>query len=204
MRPSFPRAGLPLAMAGAKIGLLGGSFDPAHKGHVAITRAALRSFGLDEVWWLVSPGNPLKTKGPAPIEARMQAARKVMSHPKVKITPLESRLGTRYTADTLAALHQLYPQVTFVWLMGSDNMASFHHWQRWQQIAQTTAIGVLARPGSQMAARVSVMARRFAKARVLDSHSLTNGPSPRWAMVNLPLDNASSSAIRAKGGWHAT
>ena len=107
----------PYARAGQKIGLLGGSFDPAHSGHAHITRQALARFGLDRVWWLVSPGNPLKAEGPAPMSARMAAAREVMDHPRVVITDIERHLGTRYTAQTLDALLQRYPGVEFTWLI---------------------------------------------------------------------------------------
>lgn len=119
-------AGFPNARPGMCIGLLGGSFDPPHAGHVHITREALKRFGLDAVWWLVSPGNPLKTRGPAPLDRRMAAARAIMRHPRVEVTDIEARLGTRYTAETLAALFARYPGVRFVWLMGADNLASFH------------------------------------------------------------------------------
>ena len=108
------------------VGLLGGSFDPAHKGHVQISRAALTQFGLDRVWWLVSPGNPLKRHQPAPLDQRMAAARGIMRHPRIQISDAEARLGTRYTAQTLRHLRRLYPGVRFVWLMGADNLAQFH------------------------------------------------------------------------------
>ncbi|MCE8471321.1 nicotinate-nicotinamide nucleotide adenylyltransferase, partial [Rhodovulum sulfidophilum] len=126
------RAGFPKAGAGQKIGLLGGSFDPAHEGHAHITRTALKRFGLDRVWWLVSPGNPLKAEGPAPMARRLAAAEAVMQHPRVAITDLEARIGTRYTAETLERLMRLYPGVRFVWLMGADNLISFHRWERWR------------------------------------------------------------------------
>lgn len=185
------------------IGLLGGSFDPAHDGHAAITRAALRAFGLDRVWWLVSPGNPLKSQGPATMERRIAQARKVMDHPRVTITGVEATLGTRYTADTLRALTDLYPGVRFVWLMGSDNLASFHRWEDWQGIAARLPIGVLSRPGSQLKARFSPAARALAAARLPEGQSRLLGrlDAPRWCIVTLPLNPASSTAIRAKGGW---
>jgi len=125
--------GLPTAPAGQRIGLLGGSFDPPHDGHVHITTAALKRFGLDRVWWLVSPGNPLKSQGPAPLPERMQAAQALMRHPRVTVTDIEARLGTRFTAETLQALQHRYPDVQFVWLMGADNLAQFHRWHapRW-------------------------------------------------------------------------
>lgn len=203
MTPIFNRAGLPRAEAGMVIGLLGGSFDPAHEGHVAITRAALRRFGLDRVWWLISPGNPLKSEGPAALPRRITAARGVMADPRVTITGIEAALGTRYTADTLAALQRLYPQVRFVWLMGSDNLAGFHRWQDWREIAARVPIGVLARPGSRLSARFSPAARWLGATRLLpeDSRLLGLSRAPRWCMVDLPLSTASSTALRAKGLW---
>jgi len=134
---------MPLAYAGQRIGLLGGSFDPAHGGHAHITREALKRFQLDAVWWLVSPGNPLKARGPAPLEARMAKAREVMDHPRVVVTDLEARLGTRYTAQTLRALQARNVGVQFVWLMGADNLAQFHRWQDWQWIMEHVPVGVM-------------------------------------------------------------
>jgi nicotinate-nucleotide adenylyltransferase len=115
-----------VAAPGLRIGLLGGSFDPPHEGHAHITRWALRSLGLDRVWWLVSPGNPLKPKGPADLARRIAAARALMRDPRVVVTDVEARLGARYTADTLVALSARFPQARFVWLMGADNLARFH------------------------------------------------------------------------------
>ena len=131
------------------IGLLGGSFDPAHEGHAHLTREALRRFGLDRVWWLVTPGNPLKRRQPAPMAERMAQARRVIHHPQVVVTDIEARLGTRYTAETLKALQARYPGVRFVWLMGADNLAQLHHWDHWQDIMRRVPIGVLARPGNR-------------------------------------------------------
>ena len=124
-----PIPGLPPVRAGMCIGLLGGSFDPPHQGHVHITIEALKRFGLDEGWWLVSPGNPLKAHGPAPLAKRMAAARSVMQHPRVRVTDIEARLGTRFTFKTLEALFHRYPGVRFVWLMGADTLAQFHRWK---------------------------------------------------------------------------
>ncbi|MEL6680794.1 MAG: nicotinate-nucleotide adenylyltransferase, partial [Pseudomonadota bacterium] len=143
--------GFPIARAGMRIGLLGGSFDPPHGGHVHITRFALKRFHLDRVWWMVSPGNPLKAEGPAALDRRMAASARIMRHPRVVITDVERRLGTRYTAETLAALQQRYPGVRFVWLMGADNLAGFHRWDRWPDIMRSVPVGVLARPGEQIA-----------------------------------------------------
>lgn len=194
------RQGFPPAEAGMVVGLLGGSFDPAHAGHAHITREALKRFGLDRVWWLVSPGNPLKAEGPAPIDLRLAQARAVMDDPRVVVTDLESRLGTRATADTLDRLTALYPGVRFVWLMGADNLAQFHRWDRWQSILARVPVGVLARPGFGVAARLSVAARMFRAAEV-PPRGLGLRAAPAWAFVNVPLVDLSSSAIRARGEW---
>lgn len=195
--------GFPPAQAGMVIGLLGGSFDPAHEGHVHVTKTALKRFGLDRIWWLVSPGNPLKSRGPAPIESRMSAARKIMRNPKVTVTDIEAQLGTRFTAETLAKLKQVYPNVTFVWLMGADNLAQLHRWQDWRTIMETVPVGVLARPGERIAARMSKAARVYSGARISSGRAsgLGHGQAPRWAFLNMPMSDHSSSAIRARGEW---
>ena len=127
---------------GQTIGLLGGSFDPPHLGHVHITCEALKQFNLDAVWWLVSPGNPLKKCAPAPLADRVRSARALVSHPNVFVTDIEARLVTRYTAQTLVALKSKYPKIRFVWLMGADNLAQLHCWQTWRTIMETVPIGV--------------------------------------------------------------
>lgn len=194
---------LPYAPPGRVIGLLGGSFDPAHEGHAHITREALKRFGLDEVWWLVSPGNPLKAHGPADMARRMDHARQVMRHPRVTITDIEARLGTRYTAQTLRALKRLYPGVQFVWLMGADNLVQFSQWQDWQWIMRNVPVGVLARPGQRISARGSKAARvfRFARMRRSACRELGDGPAPRWCFLNVPMRAHSSSEIRRRGDW---
>ncbi|MXQ09104.1 nicotinate-nucleotide adenylyltransferase [Alphaproteobacteria bacterium GH1-50] len=200
------RQGWPVARAGRRIGLLGGSFDPAHEGHAHITREALKRFGLDEVWWLVSPGNPLKVRGPAPLPKRLAVARDVMRHPRVKVTSLEADLGTRYTAETLAGLQRAYPGVVFVWLMGADNLASFHRWDRWREIMDRVPVGVLARPGERLSARLSPAARRFrfARLRAREARRLPGMEPPAWCFVNVPMSGASSTSIRAAGRWNDT
>ena len=196
---------LPAAPPGAVIGLLGGSFDPPQQGHVQITKAALQRFGLDRLWWLVSPGNPLKEHGPAPLNQRLEAARVLMRHPRVAVTDVEARLGTRYTAQTLRALVTARPDLHFVWLMGADNLAQFHLWQDWQDIMQLVPVGVLARPGQQLAGRMSKAARVYRDALLpaRDSRTLGLHDAPAWCFVNLPLNDQSSSAIRARGEWVA-
>ncbi len=197
------RQGFPIATAGQVVGLLGGSFDPPHAGHVHITREALKRFGLDRVWWLVTPGNPLKEEGPAPLERRMAAAREMVTDPRVEVTDLEARLGTRFTAETLARLRAIYPGVRFVWLMGADNLAQFHRWDRWETIMETVPVGVIARPGSRVQGRLSKAAERFERYRVPAEASWLLGrmPAPAWCFVNVPMNNLSSSAIRARGEW---
>ena len=197
------RQGAPYARAGQVVGLLGGSFDPAHDGHVHITKAALERFGLDRVWWLISPANPLKTRGPAPIGERMAAAKSVMQHPRVTITDIEERLGTRYTAQTIVALQAAYPGVHFVWLMGADNLAQFHRWQDWREILERVPVGVLARPGDRISARMSKTARLYRAHRLIGraSQLLARAEAPMWSFVNLPMSQSSSTAIRAAGEW---
>lgn len=190
-------------MPGQVIGLFGGSFDPPHQGHVHVSREALKRFGLDRVWWLVSPGNPLKTHGPAPLERRMQAAQDMVRHPRVEVTDIEAQLGTRYTAETLERLIGLYPGVRFVWLMGADNLAQFHRWQRWEWIMENVPVGVLARPGQRISARTSVAAQRFRDAKLAASAArmLGRAEAPAWCFLNVPMVDVSSSEIRARGEW---
>ncbi len=197
------RHNLPHAAPGQVIGLLGGSFDPAHEGHAHITREALKRFGLDRVWWLISPRNPLKSNGPAPIGSRMARAREVMQHPKVEITRIEELTGTQFTADTIAALMRLYPGVRFVWLMGADNLATFHRWDNWRWIMEHVPVGVIARPGDRVQARMSPAALiyRHARLRGRDGRLLANLPAPVWTLINAPMRDISSSQIRARGNW---
>ena len=187
-----------------RVGLLGGSFDPPHAGHLHISDIALQRIGLDRVWWLVSPGNPLKARGPAGMERRLETSKRLIDHrPDIIATDLETRLGTRYTADALRKLLRTYPGVRFVWLMGADNLVQFHRWQQWTEIFQMVPIAVLARPGNQVAAGLSIAARRFAAFR-LDQRRASALPfrePPCWALLTHPMSPQSSTAIRAGGGW---
>ncbi|MFD0858815.1 nicotinate-nucleotide adenylyltransferase [Roseovarius aquimarinus] len=194
---------LPPTRRGQVIGLLGGSFDPPHEGHVHITREALKLFGLDAVWWLVSPGNPLKAHGPAPLPRRMEAARAIMRHPRVHVSDIEGRIGARYTADTVTALQEACPEIRFVWLMGADNMVQFHRWQDWRSIMESVPIGILARPGARLAARASVAARIYEHARVPlgAARRLGRMEAPAWCFANVPMVTLSSSRLRAQGVW---
>ncbi|WP_435257656.1 nicotinate-nucleotide adenylyltransferase [Thioclava sp. FR2] len=197
------RQGFPHAERGQVIGLLGGSFDPAHEGHVHITEEAIKRLHLDQVWWMITPGNPLKPRQPAPMQARMARARQVMRHPKVRITDLEARLGTRYTHATVSRLKAMYPGVTFVWLMGADNLAQFHRWDRWQDILRMIPVAVLARPGKGLRARLSHAAQVFRQKRLARGEALEYRRPPIWAFVNLPMNKASSTDIRARGEWQS-
>ena len=170
-----------------------------------ITRWALKAFGLDRVWWLVSPGNPLKPDAPADLARRLAAARAIMAHPRVEVTDLEARLGTRYTAATLEALQARWPGVRFVWLMGADNLAGFHRWERWDgDHGASVPVGVLARPGDQLRAGLSPAARRFARWRLPQHAGAGACPSatpPAWTLVSGRMLDLSSSELRALGVW---
>lgn len=197
------RAGLPVARAGQRIGLLGGSFDPPHVGHVHLTLRALRAFGLSQVWWLVSPGNPLKTNGPAPMEMRIQAAEALVQHPRIKITDIEARMGTRYTTQTLAGLRAAYPGVQFTWLMGADNLASIHHWEQWPSIFAHHPVGVIARPGDPIWARTAHAARLFRDDRLDESYAPLLGGAipPAWCYLPGAQVEMSSTTLRKQGKW---
>ncbi|WP_084299567.1 nicotinate-nucleotide adenylyltransferase [Leisingera caerulea] len=196
---------LPHIRPGHSVGLLGGSFDPPHRGHAAISHAALKRFGLDHLFWLVSPGNPLKARQPAPLERRIAAAEDLIRHPRIHITGIEAALGTRYTAQTLRHLRRRHPGVRFVWLMGADNLTHFHRWKDWQQILDTVPVGVLARPGDRISSRFSPAARIYRHAMLKGSESqlLARADSPAWCFVNLPMVDVSSTALRARGEWSA-
>ncbi|PWL36490.1 MAG: nicotinic acid mononucleotide adenylyltransferase [Marivita sp. XM-24bin2] len=186
-----------------RVGLLGGSFDPAHAGHVHLTRVAMRRFRLDRVIWLVSPGNPLKERGPAPLDARLARAAEVISDPHVIISDFEAQIGTAYTAETIDALQARHPGVRFVWLMGADNLQQFHRWQRWQHILEALPLGILARPGWRQAGLNARTARQFRHARLPESASylLADQDPPAWCFVNMPMMPVSSTELRAQGNW---
>jgi len=194
---------LPHTRPGMVIGLLGGSFDPPHAGHVHISREALRRFALDQVWWVVSPGNPLKSRGPAPLSRRMAACRALLEHPRIWVTDFEAQAGTRYTAETLRILQRARPGVRFVWLMGADNLAQLDQWQDWHEIMHRVPVGVLARPGQRISARMSKAARLYRHARLpgRQGRILGQATPPAWSFVNVPMTAMSSTAIRARGDW---
>lgn len=182
-----------------RIGLLGGSFNPAHGGHRRISLFALEALGLDEVWWLVSPGNPLKPKqGMAPLAARFSSAVEQARRAPIRVTAIERELGTRFTIDTLAALKRRYPKVRFVWLMGSDNLAQFHQWRDWRGIARSMPIAVIARPGYDGAAIASpAMAwlRRYSTSIASFAHG-GEWSAPALVVLRFDPDPRSATAIR--------
>ena len=194
----------PIATPRMTIGLLGGSFDPPHEGHLHISQQALKRLGLDRVWWLVTPGNPLKKSGPAEIDRRMTACEALIDgHARIEATDIERHLGTRYTVNALRMMQRVYPGVRFVWLMGADNLVGFHRWNQWTEIFRTVPIAVFARPGHQVKAGLSVAAGRFSEAR-LDSRqaiALPHRHAPCWSLLSHPMRAQSSSAIRASGAW---
>ncbi|WP_342454003.1 nicotinate-nucleotide adenylyltransferase [Sagittula salina] len=190
--------GRALFRPGARVGLLGGSFDPPHEGHLHLSCEALKRFGLDGVVWLVSPANPLKAHAPAAMAVRLAAAKDLIDHPRIAVSDIEVELGTCYTAETLAALTGMFPQVAFTWLMGADNLVQFDRWEDWQQILDLVPVGVLARPGLRGAALRSRAARIYAAARLpaRDSRALGGMRPPVWCFVNMPMRSVSSSALR--------
>lgn len=189
-----------------RIGLLGGSFNPAHGGHRAISLLAMRALGLDEVWWLVSPGNPLKPKaGMAPLDARFASAQQRARRSRIKPTVIERTLGTRYTVDTLRALRRRYPQHDFIWLMGADNLMQFHQWRDWRGIARTMPIAVIARPGYDGGARAAV-AMGWLGGAVHPTglkNQWTDWSLPALVFLRFPPDPRSATQLRqADPLWH--
>lgn len=184
-----------------RVGLLGGSFNPAHEGHRHIAELALRHLGLDEVWFLVSPGNPLKeAKGMAPLAKRLASAAAQAHHPRLRAVAIEQALGTRYTADTLAALIRRFPRTSFVWLMGADNLIQLPRWERWSSIFNTVPIAVFARPSYSTNALAGKAAHRFSPARrrsLRQATRLASRKPPAWVFLHTRLHPASATSIRA-------
>lgn len=193
-----------LAAQGGRIGLLGGSFNPAHRAHRHVSLIALRRLQLDAVWWLVSPLNPLKSADDmAPLSMRIASARAVSSHPDIFASAVEATLGTRYTFETLRALTAEMPLARFVWLMGGDSLASFHAWRRWGEIAASVPIAVIARPGFTVRALASPAAQRLQRARIPTSEAATlaDRTPPAWVYLEEQLDPMSATSLRARGLW---
>ena len=183
---------------GARIGLLGGSFNPAHRGHIHVSETALKALGLDYVWWLVSPQNPLKSKeAMGELGPRVAAAKALARHPRIVVTDIESELGTIYTAETLRALSQRFPNVRFVWLMGSDNLVQIPHWKSWRKIFSMVPVAVVSRPETSLKARNGAAARTFSTARVHADTSFAARRPPAWTIIEARHDWTSATQIRA-------
>ena len=183
---------------GLRIGLLGGSFNPAHAGHLYVSETALKRLHLDSVWWLVSPGNPLKRGGAtmAPFEARLESARKLAAQePHIHVSALEVGLHTIYTIDTVKALRRRFPKLEFVWLMGSDNLEQFSQWRSWQALARLVPIAVVQRPGSLMAALNAPLVRRFGMRRDRRGY----GKPPMVTILDGARNAESATRLRALG-----
>lgn len=187
-------------------GLLGGSFNPAHRGHRRLSLAAVDALGLDELWWLVSPGNPLKEReGMASLENRFASALRHARRAAIRVTAIERELGSPYTVETVRALVRRFPGRRFVWIMGEDNLAQFHRWRHWRRIAATVPIAVVSRPGyhgGARRARAMGWLRRFVRPAATVRH-WTEWSLPSLVLLRLPLDPTSATAIRAADpDWH--
>lgn len=191
---------IPFAPPGLRIGLFGGSFNPAHAAHRAASLLALRRLRLDRVWWLVTPGNPLKDNDQLPsLEERVAFARHVANHPRIDVTGCEAALGVRYTYETVEALTRRMPKVRFVWIMGADNLIQFDRWQRWRAIADRLPMAVVDRMGRSLAATAAPAARALARWRVDESDAavLADLEPPAWVFLHGLKSPVSSTGIRA-------
>jgi nicotinate-nucleotide adenylyltransferase len=187
---------------GARIGLLGGSFNPAHEGHRLISLEALERLGLDEVWWLVSPQNPLKpVTGMASLASRLARGRILARHPRIRVTGIEDLLACHYTADTLGALTRRFPRVRFVWLMGADNLMQLTQWRDWPEIFRLVVVAVFDRPSYSLRAFAAGAARRFARHRLDEERArgLAGRKPPAWVFIHSRLSTVSATQIRALG-----
>jgi nicotinate-nucleotide adenylyltransferase len=192
---------LPPFASGMKIGLFGGSFNPPHDGHREASLLALRRLHLHRIWWLVSPLNPLKdARELAPLAKRVEAARKVSQHPRIKITAIEAAIGATYTYQTISYLKQRCPGVHFVWLMGADNFRAFDRWQRWRDIARLVPIAIIDRPGSTLTALHGRAAQTLAPYRrdETDAPCLATAAPPAFTFLHGPRSPMSSTALRGK------
>lgn len=190
---------MPHTERGMVVGLFGGSFNPPHQGHALVAEIALRRLRLDQLWWIVTPGNPLKSRSNlAPLNERLALCETFATNPRIKVTAFETSLGSSYTAKTLSSVKARNPHAHFVWIMGADNLKSFHHWQQWQRIALTFPIAVIDRPGSTLSYLSSKMARTFDYARIDedDAGLLWKKTAPSWTFIHGPRSTLSSTALR--------
>jgi nicotinate-nucleotide adenylyltransferase len=182
---------------GLRIGLLGGSFNPPHEGHLHASETALKRLGLDYVWWLVSPQNPLKpSRGMAPLDKRVADSARLVHERKVIVTDAERVLGTQFTVDTLAALRHRFPGVSFVWLMGSDNLLGFDRWKNWQHIVELMPVAIVMRPGSMLAPLQAKVMQRFWRARRKTMRNFPGTPPPALVVIGGRRNAQSSTALR--------
>ncbi len=192
---------MPMVTPGARVGLFGGSFNPPHEGHVHVCEQALRRLELDQIWWLVTPGNPLKENSNlAPLAQRIDACEAITSDPRMKITACEALWSTRYTADTLVKIAMHHPRVHFVWIMGADNLGQFHKWDRWRDIASTMPLAVVDRPGSTLAFHSARAAQTLRRVRIdeTDASLLATMKPPVWTFLHGPRNTLSSTLIRKR------
>ncbi|MHB2267777.1 nicotinate-nucleotide adenylyltransferase [Aliihoeflea sp. PC F10.4] len=191
---------MPHAEKGMAVGLFGGSFNPAHDGHLLVAETALRRLRLDALWWIVTPGNPLKAGRDQPSLAdRIASSQRLATDPRIKVTAFEAGAAVRYTADTIAFVRARNPGVDFVWIMGADNLRQFHLWQRWRDIARTVPIAVIDRPGSTLSFLSARMAQTFSRHRIdeTDAGLLARMRPPAWTFIHGPRSPLSSTAIRS-------
>ena len=193
-------AHLPPVAPGLRIGLYGGSFNPAHLGHRHVSMVALKRLRLDRLWWMVTPGNPLKDRGElAAIDARRARADRIADHPRITVTDFESRIGARYTRQSLRLLTRRNPSVRFVWIMGADSLATFHRWRGFSEIADLMPIAIVDRPGFTLTAPAARAARALGRWRLPESEaaSLADRAAPAWIFLHGPRSPLSSTALRA-------
>ncbi len=194
----MPLPALPRNAPRLRIGLFGGSFNPPHAGHRLVTLTALRRLRLDRIWWLVTPGNPLKdARRLLPLEERIAICRRIAPEPMFDITGIEARIGTRYTLETLRYLKRRCPAVRFIWIMGADNLVQFHRWQGWREIARLMPMAIVDRPGATLGATASRAAQALARRRLPERAAATLASRPgRWVLLHGPRSAASSTELR--------
>jgi nicotinate-nucleotide adenylyltransferase len=192
---------MPHVERGMVVGLFGGSFNPPHEGHLLVAEIALRRLNLDQLWWMVTPGNPLKSRRElASLSDRIAMSEELIEDPRIKVTAFEQNLGGSYTADTLSHVRLRNRSVHFVWIMGADSLRTFHQWQKWQSIVSTFPIAVIDRPGATLSFLSAKMSRTFDYARIdeEDAGILWRKPAPAWTFIHGPRSAISSTSLRAR------